>query len=61
MSFECHDGHISILYGSEPCPLCASHRRIEKLEAIIRRGVYASLGDEEDALQRAFADEEKEE
>lgn len=27
--FECSAGHIAIAYGSEPCPLCASHASLD--------------------------------
>lgn len=33
----CNKEHVAIIYGSQPCPLCASHEEIKKLEAKVRR------------------------
>ena len=33
MTYECNAGHIAIIYGSQPCPLCACH---ESLAAVKR-------------------------
>jgi hypothetical protein len=29
--FECNNNHIAIIYGSQPCPLCVSHKAIKFL------------------------------
>ena len=43
--FECANEHIAILYGSEPCPLCASHETIENLKGLLRH-IDKELGGE---------------
>lgn len=37
-TYQCNGNksHIAIIYGSEPCPLCASHRCIADLLAALR-------------------------
>ena len=30
MVYECNKKHIAITYGSQPCPLCASHESIRE-------------------------------
>jgi len=33
MRYSCNKGHIGLTYNSEPCPLCASHKRMDELKA----------------------------
>ena len=52
MKFECHEEHIGIMYGSQPCPLCASHDRITVLEGQMNKlrsliGEHADEGERE--------------
>lgn len=35
MTFECNKGHIAIIYGSQPCPLCSSHETIDRLRDLL--------------------------
>lgn len=35
-NFECNKMHIAIIYGSKPCPLCASHKEIAALKGLLR-------------------------
>lgn len=37
--FECNKDHMKIIYGSQPCPLCASHRAVK----ILRYGIKDAL------------------
>lgn len=49
MTFDCNKDHIAIIYGSQPCPLCASHARIVKLERCIAKACKRAKGPDWDA------------
>lgn len=57
--FDCSEEHIWIRYSSQPCPLCASHRRIRKLEKELvgvgdsRHHIHVRLEEAQEKLSEA--------
>lgn len=42
MTYQCNKDHIAIIYGSQPCPLCASHKAIKFLRDGIEEAFKAA-------------------
>lgn len=46
MTHECNEGHIAIIYGSQPCPLCACFKKIVALKEQRRKSYEKGRQDE---------------